>query len=209
MAQSMGCVGRGALAQLAKHIVDRLSAFDPERWADQNFRPSRHDKEEVKAHDIVLSSAAQVQNPSFTTWVLLATIFRNAATAYCLRAFADNLQCTKSDRALIDNIQNALLVSLHELYKDRSSYVTHLQKMQLWPLFIAGLGVIPNSQDSNFIIDKLDWLRWALGTSSALAAKSLLESHWERRHSSRRTDNSEIQSWRWEDVFHSPNAFIV
>lgn len=209
--QSLKVANSAALAQLASDILDRICAFNTDRWAERIICSLA--QREAKAYPQCSSTPSYSETmsllPSESTWRLLANVFRQAVMLYCLRAFIEMQQRLVKHQASIVASQQSLMSSLEEIFDSPTPTFMNLQKTLLWPLLIAGLGVRPRTHEATFIQNKLVWLSTTLGTSSSQLAKSLLEDFWQGKGFVRLKQSISEQSWRWEDVFKSPHAFVV
>ncbi|KAB5566158.1 fungal-specific transcription factor domain-containing protein [Coniochaeta sp. 2T2.1] len=140
------------LSAEAQTILDHITAFSPQQWADSN------------ASDF--SSA----------WLLVGEIFHSALTLYCISSLqsisllpsSPELQTRRSEQ------RDRLMLLLAEGLEAQL-----LKKSLLWPLIVAGFEARDGSDiERKFVLRYLDDQSRELGSSQPLVAKAAFERFW-------------------------------
>jgi hypothetical protein len=155
----------------ALDILRRIRSFPTDKWAAE-----------------VVVGISGGENPAFeaglTGWQAIACIYQSAIAIYCISSLLhDAVSSCGNTTILLDPYLDPKQV----LVKERETHVsillgrlrevsesTHLRKLVLWPLFVAGAEA-ENEASRRFVADELRWISNALGTASPLVAKDLLE----------------------------------
>ncbi|KAK4040943.1 fungal-specific transcription factor domain-containing protein [Parachaetomium inaequale] len=156
----------------ALDILRRVRSFPTDKWA---------------AEVVVGISAGEdpAFEAGFTGWHDIACIYRSAIAIYCISSLLHDNASGPCENTGVPGDPH--LSPKQVLAKEREAYVsmlvsrlrdviecTHLRKLVLWPLFVAGAEV-EDETTKRFVADELRWISNALGTAAPLVAKDLLE----------------------------------
>lgn len=158
------------LSDSAYRILRYIEAFSPEQWA--GMKPSSNED-----------------------WMVIGSISRAAAAIYCILSLQSlsvfppssslREQCRRHSRFLQKHLGAAL-----------SS--PRIRMLMLWPLVVLGVEAVHGGSEMRlFVAKQLEEMSWQIGTSSPLAAKSVLERFWASG------------ATRWDLCFDRPYAFMT
>lgn len=152
-------------------------------------------------------SDIQATESIMSGWLSIAEIYHAAVTIYCLSSLAPLPEFTENI-ASFSQARNVSYSSIKiHLIKILSATngMTHMRKLLLWPLVIAGIET--GSDDSNFrvfITTQLTLMSSELGTFAPIEARQFLESHWTS------LDKCPLsQAKPWDLMFHKHFVFVL
>lgn len=170
----------GATEYLAStlRILRRIQSFSVESWVKE-VRDCLESTRESKDGNLYEESTWK--------WWQIGSAYHEAVTLYCISSLVDHdgfLKAAATDTKLASDLQDILVLRqachqllLNDLRDVAKEPTTHLRKLTLWPLFIAGIESREETARS-FILSEIAWLAKAIGTASALEAKYFLQRRW-------------------------------
>jgi hypothetical protein len=140
------------LSTEAHNLLENISAFSPEEWAESN-------------------------SPEFKdAWLLVARIYHCAVTLYCISSLQSLglLPSTPQLRTRRAEQRDRLMILLAEGFASPL-----LKKSVLWPLIVAGFEARDGSEiERRFVAKQLEEQSRELGSSQPLVAKAVFERFW-------------------------------
>lgn len=180
-----------------RDILNNILRFSPLEWVATNLCDQ----------NLAMPSDIQAIESMMSGWLSIAEIYHAAVTLYCLGSLTPLSRFIQS-ASLISQARNASYSSIKfYLIKVLSTTdgTTHMRKLLLWPLVIAGIET--GSDDSSFrvfITTQLNLMSSALGTFAPIEARQFLESHWTS------LDNCPLsQEKPWDLMFNEHFVFVL
>lgn len=183
---------------LRHQAVDRVAKLEGEHEAVRPVAADLSDAAYTLLHHIETFSPeqwAQTKPSSNDDWMAIGSISRAATAIYCILSLQSlsvlppstslREQCSKHSHFLHEHLGAAL-----------SSPTTRV--LMLWPLVVLGVEAAHGGPEMrSFVAKGLEDMSWQVGTSSPLAAKSVLERFWASG------------ATRWDSCFDKPYAFMT
>lgn len=188
-----------------RRILRRIRSFSVEGWVEEVRDCLVSERE---------STTGNIHPESTWKWSQIGSAYQEATMLYCILSLVNHdtlLEAGANDTKLASDMQDIILLRkscsqslLDDLRDVAEEPTTHLRKLTLWPLVIAG---IESREDSarSFILSEIVWLAKAIGTASALEAKYFLQRLWQDQGSTWKQMTRQGQDW--SSLFDRPYVF--
>lgn len=194
----------------ATAILQHILAFSPEGWAigiiSARHAHENHPKLMGGGNVSPDREVATCVRGTLADWTPVARIYQAAVAIYCIESSESSAgsygagDIIAGSDGLRKHVADELLRGLKAVAAGSTSLGSHLRKVVIWPLVVAGIEVAADDCASRrFIIQELKWIGVAAGTNAPVRGVRFLEGLWARK----------TPRGRWDDLFNEPYVFAV